>query len=181
MRTIIFGTTGSGKSTFAGKLAAAQGVDFIELDLINWRPNWYDRARQEPDAFVKDVRDRISQDDWVATGSYSLVRPMMWSRATHLVYLDLPRALVMAQVIKRSFQNALSQRDVFPGCRESFKSMLSPEHPIRWAWDTYERRRETFRKLTRQPEYQHLQIVHCKSRKDVAAALTELARVRETA
>jgi adenylate kinase family enzyme len=35
---VVLGTSGSGKSTFAGRLAAATGIARIELDEINWRP-----------------------------------------------------------------------------------------------------------------------------------------------
>lgn len=39
-RIVIIGTTSSGKSTLAEKLAQTLGLDFIELDALHWEPDW---------------------------------------------------------------------------------------------------------------------------------------------
>lgn len=174
MRIVVFGTTGSGKSTFAAAVAKARDMPFIELDLINWRPGWVDRSQLDLAGFISDVENAISDESWVATGSYGIVRERLWACATDLVFLDLPRSTIMAQVIKRSFKRAASGKDVFPGCKEGWSRMLDPEHPITWAWTTYHRRRATFHTLTEQTAFAHLKIHHCKSREEVRAALKRL-------
>jgi adenylate kinase family enzyme len=176
MRVIIYGTSGSGKSTFAAALAKARNVACIELDLINWRPGWVGRNATDLEGFIADVRAAISADAWVATGAYSRVREMMWGRATDVVYLDLPRNVIMGQVIKRSLQRASSGEDVFPGCKENWGRLLTAEHPIRWAWSTYYRRREIFETLIKEPANAHLRIHRCTSRAEVAAKLHELSQ-----
>jgi adenylate kinase family enzyme len=176
MRFVIFGTTGSGKSTFAQKLAQARAIPFIELDLINWRPNWVGRNNSDPEGFAADVQMAIKAESWVATGAYGGVRSSLWSRATDLVFLDLPRHIVMTQVIKRSFKRVASKEDVFPGCKETWRAMLDPEHPIPWAWTTYHKRRQTFEKLTSEPAFSHLRVHRCKSRQEVATKLEQLSQ-----
>ena len=39
-KLVVVGTTSSGKSTLAEKLAQKLDGDFIELDALNWGPNW---------------------------------------------------------------------------------------------------------------------------------------------
>jgi adenylate kinase family enzyme len=177
MRGAVFGTSGSGKSTFAGRLAAATGIARIELDEINWRPGWYDRSNREPEAFAADVRAAIAGDAWVCAGGYSKVRPLILARAQILVWLDLPRAVIMRQVIARSLGRLLG-RESFPGCREDFWSMLGPDHPIRWAWTTHARRRRQGTEIVENPAYAHLEVIRCRSRREVKEALALLTTRR---
>ena len=48
LRVLVIGTSGSGKSTFAEKLAGEAGIAHLALDVINWRPGWYNRSAEEP-------------------------------------------------------------------------------------------------------------------------------------
>jgi adenylate kinase family enzyme len=175
MRLIVYGTSGSGKSTFAEALARARNLPLIELDLINWRPGWVGRNETDLAGFIQDVETAIADEGWVATGSYGDVRERMWKRATDLVYLDLPRSVIMRQVIKRSFERAFSGKDVFPGCREHWWRMAGAEHPIRWAWSTYHRRQRNYETLIHEPAFAHLRHHRCKSRREVAALLAKLS------
>lgn len=74
-------------------------------------------------------------------------------RATHLIWLDYPRPVVMRRVIWRSFARAVSRQELWPGTgnRESFRRWLDKEHPIRWAWDTFDRRRAQYEVLFADP------------------------------
>jgi adenylate kinase family enzyme len=51
MHVMVVGTSGAGKSTFAERLAKAAGLRMVELDLLNWGPNWYNRTAEDPEAF----------------------------------------------------------------------------------------------------------------------------------
>lgn len=175
MRFAVVGTSGSGKSTFAQRLAQARGVPFHELDLINWRPGWVSRSEVEPEAFIDDVDAATALPAWTIAGGYSKVRPLIWSRATHLVWLDLPRWLVMRQVLGRSLRRAASGEDVFPGCKEDWGRLFSAEHPIRWAWDTYHRRRAQFTTMLADPAYGHLTVHRPTSRAKAEALLRTLS------
>jgi adenylate kinase family enzyme len=135
LRVLVIGTSGSGKSTFAQALAARTGIAWHELDLINWHPGWYNRHTREPEAFLADVDAATASGNWVVSGGYSTTRPIILPRLTDLVWLDLPRWQVMAQVINRSLRRAAGDREVFPGCHEHWSRLLRRDHPIRWAWN----------------------------------------------
>ncbi len=144
MRIVVVGTSGAGKTTLARRLAARLGLPHIELDAINWQPGWRDLARHDPDDFVRRVIEAIGADAWIVDGNYGPVRDRVWRRATHLVWLDYDRAVIMVRVIARSVFRAVFRTELWGGNRERWRHMLRPSHPIRWAWSTWERRRREF-------------------------------------
>jgi hypothetical protein len=84
---------------------------------------------------------------WVVDGNYGEVRLITWERATSIVWLDLPRWLVMVQVVWRSLTRALLRRELWNGNRETIRFWLRPDHPMRWAWSTHGRRRRQYGEL----------------------------------
>ncbi|MDE0008256.1 MAG: AAA family ATPase, partial [Gammaproteobacteria bacterium] len=71
MRRIhVTGNSSSGKSTFAAALADAIGAEFVELDALNWLPDWVGLNATDPDKLVRRFADATSGDTWVAAGSY---------------------------------------------------------------------------------------------------------------
>ena len=185
LRVLVIGTSGSGKSTFAEKLAREAGIAHLELDLINWRPGWFDRSKEETEAFLADVDEATSQDGWVLAGNYSVTRPIVLPRVTHLVWMDLPLWLVLAQVIPRSIRRASSKNtDVFDGCREDWPRLIRADHPIRWALSTHHSRRPKYVAAADKIEAQGGQVFRCTTRFDMEQAhqsLVALARSRSTA
>jgi adenylate kinase family enzyme len=39
-RVLIYGVTGSGKTTLAASLAAATGIEWHSVDDLTWKPGW---------------------------------------------------------------------------------------------------------------------------------------------
>ena len=149
MRAVVIGSSGSGKSTFGRKLAAACDLARVELDALNWGPHWTNRSADEPALFEQLLDAAIAGERWVADGNYRLAMQRTLPRATHLIWLDYPRPLIMRRVIRRSFLRAIDGRELWPGTgnREDFRRWLDKEHPIRWAWDTHHRRRAQYEAL----------------------------------
>jgi adenylate kinase family enzyme len=158
MRVQVIGSSGSGKSTFGLALAGAADLTRIELDALNWGPDWFDRSNQDPEAFLRLVDEAIATDHWVADGNYRLAMTRMLPRVTDLVWLDYSRPLVMRRVIWRSLARALGGQELWPGTgnREQFRRWLDKGHPIRWAWDTYNRRKLQYEAMFEDPRLAHV-------------------------
>ncbi|MDB5418119.1 MAG: hypothetical protein JWP50_1538 [Phenylobacterium sp.] len=158
MRVVVVGSSGSGKSTFARHLAAACDLARVELDALNWGSDWTDRSAVDPELFEHLVAEAIAVERWVTDGNYRAAMVLTLPKATHLIWLDYPRPLVMQRVIRRSLLRALSGRELWPGTgnREDFRRWLDREHPIRWAWDTFERRRKQYEALFADPRLARL-------------------------
>jgi adenylate kinase family enzyme len=84
-RVAVIGTTGSGKTTFARRLAAVLAAPHVELDALYWGPGW-----TRCGSFLQDVRDAIQQPRWVVDGNYSTVRDVVWRRCTAIVWSTIP-------------------------------------------------------------------------------------------
>jgi adenylate kinase family enzyme len=155
MRIVVVGTSGAGKTTMAKSIASTLNLPCIELDRLHWEPNWEALTETNPDEFVRRVSAAISADAWVTDGNYAVVRDLIWRRATHLVWLDYSRAVIMYRVVKRSVARALSQEELWAGNREDWRHWLRPSHPIRWAWSTWKERRSRFEQLLTGCQYEH--------------------------
>ena len=156
----MVGSSGSGKSTFGRKLAERLGVDHIELDAIYHQANWTSLSDDEFRARVSKV---VVGDAWVIDGNYGAVRPLVLERATDVVWLDYSRYVVMSRVIRRSASRAFINRELWNGNKESIRNWVDPEHPIRWAWTQFDRKRVEYEARFRSPEYAHLQVARFQS------------------
>lgn len=176
MRIVVFGTSGAGKTTFARAVAARLQAPHIELDAVTWQAGWHGLHEHDPDEFVRRVNDAIGTAAWVMDGNYGVVRDLVWRRATHLVWLDYGRPVIMARVIRRSVWRAVFRTELWAGNREQWRRLLRPSHPIRWAWSTWKRRRmETEARLSR-PEYADMVVMRLRRPSEARRAAEVLAR-----
>jgi adenylate kinase family enzyme len=182
MRIVVIGTSGSGKTTLARRLAEALHLPVIELDRINWLPGWRGLSADDPAEFVRRVDAATVGERWICDGNYSsALRGTIWARATHIVWLDYPRHVVMRRVVGRSVRRAIDRRELWPGTgnREDWRKWLRASHPIRWAWSTWRRRRiETAARLS-DPKYAHLRVVRLRQPREASAILMRLAETNE--
>jgi adenylate kinase family enzyme len=167
LRVSVIGTSGSGKTTLGRALAARLGIPFIELDSIMHQANWVALPDAEFRARVAALADG---GHWVIDGNYHVVRDIVWDRATTIVWLDLPRWQIMAQVIWRSVSRAAMRKELWNGNRERWSALLDRDHPIRWAWRTFHERRQRYAELS------DARWVRLRSRKDMRRWLDEVAR-----
>lgn len=147
MRVAIIGSSGSGKTTLGRRLSERLDAPLIELDAINWQAGWRDLATYDPETFRTRIAAAVAAERWVCEGGYNRVAlPLILPRASDLVWLDYGRSVIMRRVILRSFIRAVSRAEIWPGTgnREAFWRWLEKGHPIRWAWDTLESRRESY-------------------------------------
>jgi adenylate kinase family enzyme len=178
MRIVVTGTSGAGKTTRARAIAARFALPHIELDAINWQPGWYDIARHDPAEFIRRVNAAAEAETWVVDGNYGLVRDLLWRRATHLVWLDYSRRVVMQRVLARTLYRVILKQELWPGTgnRERWRHLWRPSHPIRWAWSTWERRRRETGERLHRSEYAHLAVLRLRHPSEETAAFARLAQ-----
>lgn len=174
MRIAIVGTTGSGKTTLAQQIAAAFGLSHIELDALHWGPGWQALTTSDPATFIDHVQSAIAADAWVADGNYSLVRDAIWQRATHVIWLDYPRVVVMQRVIWRSLLRSLGRTKLWGGNRENWRGWLDGDHPIYWAWRTWSKRRAETKALLGRADYAYLSVIRLRHPRGAADVITRL-------
>ena len=133
-RILVAGTSGSGKTTLAARLSLALDIPHIEIDALFHGPGWEPR-----EAFLAEVAAFTGQPSWVTEWQYAAVRDLLADRAELLVWLDLPRSVVMSRVVSRTVRRAVRRETLWNGNREpGLHTMLrDPDHIVRWAWRTH--------------------------------------------
>jgi adenylate kinase family enzyme len=167
-RVSVVGTTGSGKTTFARALADILGVDFVELDALNWEANW---AIASEDVFRARIEAATRAAGWVVDGNYGGrgAREIVWGRADTVVWLDFPLPVVLARLTRRNLARIRSGEEIWPGTgnRETVRnSFFSRDSLYVWALRTHWRRKRQTPELLARPEYAHLTVHHLTRTRD---------------
>ena len=153
-RYVVVGTSGAGKTAFARELASIVGGEHVELDALHWDANWTPRTRAE---FEVRVAQRTVGERWVVDGNYSAVRHVVWPRATDIVWLNFPRAVVFSRVIRRTIVRAATREELWAGNRETLaKALLSRDSILLWSFTTFGRNRRKYSAARASGEHAHL-------------------------
>jgi adenylate kinase family enzyme len=160
-RIDVVGTTGSGKTTMAGRLAERLGLPHVELDALYWGPDWTPVSLE---LFRQRIVEALSDDAWVVDGNYGMVRDLVWPRIDTVVWLDYSLAVIMARLLWRTIGRSVTGQELWHGNRESLRtSFFSRDSILLWGLQTYRRRRRNYTSLLGQPEHAHLAVVHLRS------------------
>jgi adenylate kinase family enzyme len=173
-RINVIGTSGSGKSTFARRVARRLGHPYVEMDLLFWLPDW-----QEPsdEVFLPKVAAALDAPRWVLDGNYQRTAPIKWRNVTAIVWLDYSFARVFFQALTRAMARVIHRRELWPGTgnRESFRrTFLSRKSILVWTWQTHAKMRERYDALFRAPEHAHIHRVRLKSPAEAEKFLASL-------
>jgi adenylate kinase family enzyme len=133
-RVLVAGTSGAGKTSLAERVSAAIDAPHTEIDGLFHGPGWVPRP-----AFAADVAELAAEPAWVTEWQYEPVRQMLLSRADLLVWLDLPRPVVMWRVTSRTVRRRLTGTVLWNGNLEPpLRTILTDrDHIVRWAFRTH--------------------------------------------
>ena len=166
-RVAVVGSPGSGKSTLARRRAARLGVAPVELDSIFHQPGW---TALPADQFRAVVETAVASDGWVVDGNYSAVQDLVWAAADTVVWLDLPRSLVMRRVSVRTVRRVLTRERLWNGNREPWTNLYHPDpdrNIIRYAWVQHAVYAEQYAAEMEDPANAHLEFVRLRSPREV--------------
>jgi adenylate kinase family enzyme len=170
-RIAVVGTSGSGKTTVAGRLAGAFGLPHVELDALFWRPDW---QAAHIDEFRASVEEATRPDAWICDGNYSRARDIVLPRADSLVWLDLPLRTCLWRIIRRTALRAWRREELWGTNRERWSGLLGRDSLIWWTLTTHRRRRREWEALTAGPETGHLRVVRLRTPGEVEAWLASI-------
>jgi adenylate kinase family enzyme len=143
-RMNVVGSSASGKTTFARRLAEQLAVPHVELDALHWEADWTEAPREV-------MRQRVTRatagDAWVVDGNYSAVRDLVWARAEAVVWLDFPLRTILWRYAIRTQRRLRTGEELWPGTgnRERLSMhLLSRDSLLWWILSTYRRRRHDY-------------------------------------
>ena len=161
-RVIVVGTSGSGKTTMARRLAERLGAPHVELDGLHWGPNW----TEEPDELLRERTEKAldGREKWVIDGNYRAVRDIVWPRADTVVWLNYSLPLILWRLTRRTFRRAVLREEFLHGNRENLHTHLFTKDSLYW-WvlTTYKKRRREYPVIFAEPEHAHLKKIVLRS------------------
>lgn len=155
----IIGTTGSGKSTFARKLADKRKLQYIELDNLLWLDDWQESPNE---ALFLKLKRAIEQaaTGWAIDGLYTRTVPMIMEEVDTVIWLDYPFHINLYRLTKRTFGRVISRKKLWEDSnnRESLKLMLSKQSIFIWLIKSYPKNRKKYLALMQNPDYQFIRL-----------------------
>ncbi|MBR1763708.1 MAG: adenylate kinase [Eubacterium sp.] len=97
-KIIVVGCCGSGKSTFAKKLAEKTGLPLYLLDNIYWFP---DASHLERPEFIKRQNEIMKNDRWIIDGNYGSTIKHRIKECELVFFFDLPTDVCLKGVVQR--------------------------------------------------------------------------------
>lgn len=104
MKILIFGNSGSGKSTYAKTLAAQHALAHLDLDSIVWEPGEIAVQRQSQ-AIAASLDDFLAREPrWVIEGCYGELVEAASAHCSELVFLNPGLEACQANNLKRPWE-----------------------------------------------------------------------------
>jgi hypothetical protein len=123
----------------AAHLADRFGLDFVELDALNWKPNWTPSTDAE---FREKLAAATAGDRWAVAGAYHHITfPMLWPRAETVVWLDFPLPVLTWRLLRRSWRRWRSKEVLWGTNTERFwpqlKAWNKEDSLIAFTWSAH--------------------------------------------
>lgn len=180
-RVVVVGCSGSGKTTVAKRLSAALALPHLEMDAVYHQPNWTPVGEEE---FQGRLTEFASQDRWVADGNYFShgSARLIWPVVDTVVWLDLPKSVVMRQVIARTLRRAATREVLWNGNREPWTNLYSrdPEkNIIVWTWTRFDKYRTRYQECASDGTWAHAEVHRLSSKSGVEEFLSSVEQPPE--
>src|SRR5690625_5159976 len=171
-RIHIMGDSCAGKSTLAARLADALDLAPVDMDAINWLPNWVGLNATDPEAVERRLHAATAGERFVVAGSYTRhSQRVFWSRLDTIVWLDLPLSLLLRRVLWRSWRRWRTKELLWGTNYEQFWPQLmvwgKEESLVWWIVTQYKRKRQQMLRFMSDPRWAHVRFVRLTSPAEV--------------
>ena len=141
-RVLVYGVTGSGKSTTAARIAERTGLPLTLVDDLNWEPGW---VPVDPAVQREQMAAIAAGDRWVLDSSYGAWLDVVLPRAQLVVGLDFPRWLSLQRLVRRSLRRWGTSELICNGNTESLRQLFSRDSIVVWHFRSFQRKRDRMR------------------------------------
>lgn len=148
-RVLVYGVTGSGKSTAALAIGARAGHPVTLVDELTWLPGWVpvDASRQR--ALIGEI---VAGERWLLDSSYGDWLDFVLPRTQLVIGLDYPRWLSLFRLVRRTVSGAITKEPRCNGNVESFRKIFDRSSIIRWHFQSFARKRDRMRTWAASPD-----------------------------
>ncbi|TDE90843.1 adenylate kinase [Occultella glacieicola] len=148
-RILVYGVTGSGKTTLARRIGEARGLPWHSVDdEIGWLPGWTERPPEEQRRLAEQI---CAREHWVMDTAYGKWVDVPLARVELIVALDYPRWFSLQRLVRRTLSRAITREEMCNGNTESWRQAFSKDSIIRWHFQSWARKRERIRRWAADP------------------------------
>ncbi|CAM3536437.1 adenylate kinase [Nocardioides zeicaulis] len=148
-RVLLYGVTGSGKSTAALAIGARTGHPVTLVDELTWLPGWVPVEDSVQRELIGEV---VAGERWLLDSAYGAWLDLVLPRVDLVVGLDYPRWLSLGRLVRRTVSGAITQEPRCNGNVESFRKVVDRSSIIRWHFQSFARKRDRMRAWAASPD-----------------------------
>ncbi len=148
-RILVYGVTGSGKSTAAVRLGAATGLPVHLADELTWLPGW---VPVDPETQRQRFAAIAATDEWVLDTAYSSWRDVVLPRCELVVGLDYSRWRSLVRLVRRTASRIVDRRPICNGNVETLRGALSRDSIIVWHFRSFPGKRDRLQAWAESPD-----------------------------
>jgi hypothetical protein len=141
-RVLIYGVTGSGKTTLAERLSNVTSLPWYSVDDLTWEPGWVEVPNDEQRRRISEI---CAMPEWILDTAYGRWRDIPLSRAELIVALDYRRWVSLQRLLRRTAARCWDRTPICNGNTESLSTALGPDSIIRWHFRSFSRKRDRIR------------------------------------
>ena len=140
MKINVVGISGSGKSTFAKKIADKICHPYIELDSIYWGSDW----KPNPN-FLIDLDSSLSTNSsYVLDGNYASSDYLKWKNIDIVIWLDYSFHLSFYRCLTRTIKRLVSKETLWGTNKENISNILGKNSILYFMVTHYHKNKKKF-------------------------------------
>ncbi len=138
MKIYIFGSVGSGKTTFAKKISKKLNINYYEVDCIVYKIDYNNRIKRTLIEQIGCIREIDKNNSWIIEGTYRESCDEIIRKADKIIFLDTSINLRIFRIIFRFIKQKIGIE------KSHYKSNLKMLYfMFKWTFD-FEKSRELF-------------------------------------
>ena len=148
-RVLVYGVTGSGKTTAALAIGERTGLPVTLVDELTWLPGWVPVDGDEQRRIIAAV---VAGDRWVLDSSYGAWLDFVLPRVDLVVGLDYLRWLSLARLVRRTLSRVTTKEPTCNGNVETWRKVCARDSIIMWHFQSFARKRSRMRAWAASPD-----------------------------
>src|SRR3712207_144692 len=133
-RILVYGVTGSGKTTLAAGLSELTGIGWTDVDSVTWQPGWVLHTEEEQRRRFTEI---CAGEEWILDSAYGSWVDLPLARAELVVGLDFPRRLSLGRLLRRTVVRTLDRQPICNGNVESWRQTFSSDSIVLWHFRSF--------------------------------------------
>jgi adenylate kinase family enzyme len=147
-RILVYGVTGSGKTTMARHIAERTGLPWHSVDDLTWEPGWTPVPEDEQRRRIAAI---CAGERWILDTAYGVWREIPLARAELIVALDYPRRVSLGRLLWRTLRRSVDRKPICNGNIETIRLAFSRDSIIAWHFRSFASKRARIRAWAADP------------------------------